>query len=135
MKKRPFRLRNMNLFDKAALGAFCVLVGVGIALTQYQNHQPLPKGGEMTVRFSGVGATFGSEIVPGEVVTDHNQEPIGTVLSVERVEDDCFITISTLPEYSGAVGQTLFLRSKHFAGTGQVRSYSLSKGECLHAVG
>ena len=135
MKKRLSRLRKMNLFDKAALGAVCVLVGVGIAITQYHNHQPLPKGGEMTVRFSGVHPSFGAEIVPGEVVTDHNQDPIGTVLSVERVDDDCFITVSTLPDYEGAVGQTVFLRSKHFAGTGQIRSFSLSKGECLYAVG
>lgn len=134
MKKRPSILRKMNFWDKTALGALCVLVGAGIAATVHQSHQNLPIGGEMTVEFSDVGDSFGKDILLGERVTDHNQAPVGTVSGVARDEKTCLITITTTPDYPGAAGQTVFLRSKHFAGTGRITSYSLPQETLAHAL-
>ena len=125
MKKRFQLLRRMNAIDKAALAALCVAVGVGVGITAYQNSRPLPAGGRMTVLFTGVQEGFGEDIVLGEVVTDHNQTPIGTIANVSRESDGTLLlTVATTPDYPGAVGQTVFLRSKHFAGTGQIKTYT-----------
>ena len=127
--------KNMNPLDKAAAIALCVAVGVGLGITIYQNSRPLPEGGQMTVVFSDVPDSFGRDIAIGEVVTDHNLSPIGTVLNVSRDEEGAlFLSVATTPEYPGAIGQTVFLRGKHFAGTGKITLYQLSKGASWDAA-
>ena len=125
----------MNPLDKAATLLLCAAVGIGVGITIYQNSRPIPKGGQMTVVFCDVPDSFGSDIALGEVVTDHNLTVIGTVGNVSRDEDGSVIlSISTTPEYPGAVGQTVFLRGKHFAGTGKITLYHLSKGAFADAT-
>lgn len=133
--KRRINRKKINPLDKAAALFLCVAVGVGLGVTLYQNSRPLPAGGQMTVFFPDTKEPFGEGIAIGEVVSDHNLTSVGTVQNVSRDEEgDLMLTITTVPGYPGAIGQTVFLRGKHFAGTGKITLYQLSKGAVFDAT-
>ncbi len=113
-------LRRMNIIDKAVLLLLFISLMVGIGITAFYA-KDTTKVHTATVLFPTKDTTFGQDAIPGETILSADETPIGAVYERSISEAGVSFTFTCDHTFPGAVGEDIYLRSKHFAGVGKIQ--------------
>lgn len=123
MKARML-LQSMNIIDKAVLLLLLLSLVVGISATSL-HHLERAEIHTATVLFPAADASFGSDALPGDALFNSSGENIGAVYEITPTDTGVRLTLTCDSTFPYAVGETVFFRSKQFAGTGKIKSLNL----------